>query len=173
MEHSKHVFRVALLLTIGIVTYVLGRSFLIPKSYGMYGDYRFDNVAEQRDKPLVHGSPDACLGCHKPQAEKRAGGKHATVPCEDCHAPLSTHASAGKKIAPMVIDRSYTLCVRCHMKMVSRPTGVIAQVVPEDHVTKQGEKLTGQVCIGCHDSHSPKMGDEKAPSDGGTNGGSK
>ena len=160
MEHAKHVFRVLIALVALIATYILVRGSFVPKSFGRYGGYRYDNVAEQRDKPLVHGAVDACRACHQPVAAKHAQAKHATVPCEDCHAPLTTHVAGGKRIAAMVKDRSYQLCVRCHRKLASRPAAVIKQVVPEEHVTKQGEKLAGNVCVGCHDPHAPQMGDE-------------
>jgi hypothetical protein len=171
MEHTKHVFRVLIALVALIATYILVRGLFVPKSFGAHGPYRYDNVAEQRDKPLVHGAVEACRGCHTAVWDKRAKGKHATVPCEDCHAPLATHAAAGKRIAPMAKDPSYQLCVRCHRKLASRPAAVIKQVVPEEHVTNQGEKLTGNVCVGCHDVHSPQMGDDKA--DEGTAKGAK
>jgi hypothetical protein len=160
MEHAKHVFRVLIALVALIATYVLVRGSFVPKSFGRYGAYRYDNVAEQRDKPLVHGAVGACGECHQPVAAKHAGAKHATVPCEDCHAPLATHVRAGKRSAAMVKDPSYQLCVRCHRKLASRPAAVIKQVVPEEHVTRQGEKLAGNVCVGCHDPHSPQMGDD-------------
>jgi hypothetical protein len=160
MEHTKHVFRVLLLLAAFIVTYILVRGFFVPKSFGRYGHYRYDNVLEQRHQPLVHGTVDGCRGCHEQIWAKRAKGKHAVVPCEDCHAPLSTHAAAGKRIAAMVKDPSYKLCVRCHRKLPNRPAAVIRQVVPEEHVTSQGETLQGNVCVGCHDVHSPQMGDD-------------
>ncbi len=165
MEHAKHVFRVLIALVALIATYILVRGSFVPKSYGQHGAYRYDNVLEQRDKPLVHGAVDACKSCHGPVWEKRAKGKHATVPCEDCHAPLTTHVADGKRIAAMPKDPSYLLCVRCHRKLPGRPAAAIKQVVPEEHVTKQGEKLAGNVCVGCHDVHSPQMGDEGAKDD--------
>lgn len=160
MEHTKHVFRALLLLTAFIVAYVLVRGFFVPKSYGKYGSYRYDNVLEQRDQPLVHGAVDACQGCHKAVWEKRAKGKHSAVPCESCHAPLATHAAAGKRIAAMARDPSFNQCGRCHRKLASRPAAIIKQVVLEEHVTNQGETLQGNVCIGCHDAHSPQLEDD-------------
>jgi hypothetical protein len=160
MEHAKHVFRVFIALVALIATYILVRGSFVPKSFGLHGPYRYDDVAEQRDRPLVHGAVDACKGCHAPVWDKRAKGKHAGVPCEGCHAPLATHVGAGKRIAAMAKDPSYQLCARCHRKLASRPAAVIKQVVPEEHVTGQGEKLHGNVCVGCHDAHSPQMGDE-------------
>jgi len=156
MQHTKHVFRVLIALVVLVVTYILVRGQFVPKSFGKHGAYRFDNVAEQRDKPLRHGAVDACQGCHKPVWDKRAKGKHATVSCEGAtrarHSRGRRQAHRGHGQGP-----SYQLCVRCHRKLASRPASVIKQVVPEEHVSSQGEKLQGTVCVGCHDVHSPQM----------------
>ncbi len=65
MEHGRHVFRVLFVLVLAIVAIVLGRALLIPKSYGLYGPYRFDNVAEQASvRRPVHGGAASCAPCH-------------------------------------------------------------------------------------------------------------
>jgi len=154
MEHARHVFRALLVLVVGVAAVFLGRGFLVPKSYGLYGHYRYDNVAEQMNirKP-AHGGPQSCAGCHAAQAEKRAAGAHKTVSCEICHAPLAVHVTDGKATAKMPVDRSFTLCARCHRKILGRPEK-FPQVVPEQHV--QGP-LEGRVCLDCHEPHSPKL----------------
>ena len=45
MEHSRHVFRVALVVMVAIGAILIGRGFLVPRSYGVFGPYRADNVA--------------------------------------------------------------------------------------------------------------------------------
>ena len=61
MESARHVFRVLFLLVVGIVIFVIGRTFLVPRSYGAYGPYRFDNVAEQAAIRLPqHAGAAAC-----------------------------------------------------------------------------------------------------------------
>ena len=154
MEHARHVFRVVFVLLLALVAFVLGRSLLVPKSYAMYGPYRFDNVAEQaRARPPLHGGAASCAACHADRAKKVAAGVHAHVSCEICHAPLGLHVRDGARVAAMRVDRSYGLCARCHRKLDGRPAK-FPQVVLEQHV--QGA-LGADACLDCHDPHSPKL----------------
>lgn len=154
MEHARHVFRVLFVLLIGLVVVIIGRSFLIPSSYGMYGDYRFDNVAEQaKARTPLHGGARACGDCHDDRLSALAKGKHATVSCEVCHAPLGRHVKDGDIVAKMPVDRSFRLCTRCHGKTEGRPAA-FPQVVVEQHVTGG---LGAKGCLECHDAHSPKL----------------
>ena len=92
-RHSKHLYRAALVLA-GLVTAIIAaRVLLTPESFGQFGFYRGDNVAEQRALPAHHGWHGACDSCHEEQAQARAGGAHRAVPCETCHAPLATHVA--------------------------------------------------------------------------------
>ncbi len=153
MESARHVFRVLFLLLVVVVAVVLGRSFLVPKSYGAYGPYRFDNVAEQANARVPqHGGAASCGACHAERLKIVAEGAHRRVSCEICHAPLARHAAAGKVVAPMPVDRSYTLCARCHRKIDGRPAA-FPQIVLAQHQ----DGVEGKVCVECHDPHSPKL----------------
>lgn len=154
MEHARHVFRVALVLLVAIGAIFIGRGFLVPHSYGTFGPYRADNVAEQmKARVPAHAGPASCAPCHKGKAEARAAGSHKTVSCEVCHGPLGRHVVDGKVTGPATVDRAYTLCARCHRRIQGRPEK-FPQVVLEQHVTA---KLEGAVCLECHDPHSPKL----------------
>jgi hypothetical protein len=154
MEHARHVFRALLVLVVIVIAISLGRGFLIPKSFGIHGPYRHDNVAEQMAvRPPQHGGAQSCAECHAAQSGKRAEGSHRAVSCEVCHAPLALHVSSGKKAAAMAVDKSFALCARCHRKILGRPEQ-FPQVVLEQHV--QGP-IQGAVCLDCHDPHSPKL----------------
>jgi hypothetical protein len=154
MEHSRHVFRVLFVLLLAIVAVVLGRTLLVPKTYGMYGPYRFDNVKEQANaRPPLHGGARSCAECHDERAKKVAGGAHRAVSCEVCHGPLGLHVKDGNVVAEMRVDRSFTLCARCHRKIDGRPEK-FPQVVLQQHVPTG---LEGKVCLECHDPHSPKL----------------
>jgi len=157
MEHARHVFRVLFVLLLALVAFVLGRTLLVPKSYGVYGPYRFDNVAEQASaRPPLHGGAASCADCHDERFKKVAAGSHRNVSCEICHGPLGRHVKDGDVVAKMAVDRSFTLCARCHRKIEGRPEK-FPQVVLEQHVHQQGpSKLEGKVCLECHDPHSPK-----------------
>lgn len=157
MEHARHVFRALLVLGVVIAAVSIGRGFLVPRSYGLYGPYRADNVAEQMEvRAPRHAGVAACAACHPAQAGKRAAGRHATVSCEVCHGPLSRHVSAGKRSAAMPVDRSFVLCARCHRRITGRPE-TFPQVVLDRHVADQGGgAVEGKVCLDCHDPHSPR-----------------
>jgi hypothetical protein len=159
MEHARHVFRVVLVLLVAVVAVVLGRALLIPPSYGLHGPYRHDNVAEQAAaRAPLHGGAASCAECHDERAAAHAKGAHAAVSCEVCHAALGTHVRAGDVVAPMHVDRSFTLCARCHRRIDGRPER-FPQVVLEAHVVEQKAPapLGGRICLECHDAHSPKL----------------
>jgi hypothetical protein len=153
MEHARHVFRAGLVLLVVVVAVSITRTFLVPKSYGDYGSYRYDNVAEQRVARVPrHGGVESCAACHAKQAKERAAGSHKTVSCEVCHGPLALHASAGTVTGPMPVDRGSALCARCHRRVAGRPEK-FPQVVLHEHNAEMHE--TGG-CIACHQPHSPK-----------------
>jgi hypothetical protein len=103
-------------------------------------------------RPVLHGGAAACGECHSDQATKRAAGSHRTVSCEICHAPLGAHILADGAVVKPPIDRSFTLCARCHRKVAARPAK-FPQVDLDQHVNGPVE---GKVCLECHDPHSPK-----------------
>ena len=153
MNHARHVFRVALVVVVLVGFILLARGFLVPKSYGKYGSYRYDNVAEQMNvRAPAHAGPAACGECHGDEFAKRAAGSHATVSCEVCHGPLLKHVKADGTVEAPRVDRSFALCARCHRKVEGRPEK-FPQVVLEDHVSGAVE---GAVCLDCHEPHSPK-----------------
>jgi formate-dependent nitrite reductase cytochrome c552 subunit len=154
MEHARHVFRVLLVLFLVIVVVVIGRSFLVPKTFGDYGHYRYGNVPEQMAaRPPLHGGARACADCHDERSVALGKGRHAAVSCEVCHGPLGRHVKDGDVVAKMAIDRSPKLCGYCHRKIDGRPAK-FPQVVFEKHV--EGG-LGPKGCLDCHDPHSPKL----------------
>jgi hypothetical protein len=56
-------------------------------------------------------------------------------------------------VEPPTVDRSYTLCARCHRKVDGRPEA-FPQVDLDEHVSGPVE---GAICLTCHDPHSPKL----------------
>ncbi len=154
MEHARHLFRAVLVLAIGVAVISIGRGFLVPRTYGMYGQYRFENVAEQMTiRAPRHGGVASCGECHKERLAEHAAGVHRKVSCEICHAPLAVHVASGARSAAMPVDRSFKTCARCHRRIAGRPAS-FPQVDLEQHV--QG-KLEGGVCLDCHNPHSPKI----------------
>jgi hypothetical protein len=151
MEHTKHIWRAAFLL-IAVLTFVIvGRHFLVPKSFGQAGYYRYDALFEHMDKEPRHGAPDACADCHDDIAAAKASGKHAPVQCEVCHDVLASHVKDGDKFADMRINRNWELCAYCHQRLVGRPA-LIAQVDIREHLElASGQAIPAEACVQCHD----------------------
>jgi len=155
MEHTKHIWRVVLLLGLLCSAVVVVRHFLIPESFGEHGFFRYASLAEFMAKPIVHGAPDSCRPCHEEQAKAKGEGAHAPVSCEVCHGPLMLHAQGGEKIADMPIDRSQRLCATCHTVLPARPADM-PQVDFWEHLELgRGEPIPDRVCGLCHESHAP------------------
>jgi hypothetical protein len=152
MEHGRHVFRVLFLLLVAIVVVVIARPFVVPKSYGLYGAYRFDSVAEVASRAPLHGGARSCADCHQERLAGLAKGAHRTVSCEVCHAPLAQHVQDGAFVGEMRVDRSFALCLRCHSKVEGRPAA-FPQIVAAQHAP---DATVGRACLECHDPHSPK-----------------
>ncbi len=154
MEHSKHIIRAVLLVIVIAVVFVIVRHVLVPGSYGDYGPFRGDSLAEFAARTPVHGGPGACVECHADEADFVSEEEHGSISCEACHAPLATHAAAGEKTADMAVHRTTALCAWCHQRLVARPA-TFPQVILVEHVTDKGGELAEGICLECHDAHDP------------------
>lgn len=155
VRHLKHVFRVVLLFVVLIVSIVLGRSLFVPESWGRYGWYRADNLAEQKDLPVRHGGDESCQKCHQEEFDARGQGGHKAVRCEVCHAPLVTHADEKVKTADMRTNKTVDLCATCHRKLAARPA-TFPQIELRAHVEGWGMQYGEGVCFTCHaNPHKP------------------
>lgn len=157
MRHSKHIWRAMILLFTLFASFLLLRHRMIPASWGLYGNFRADDVMSQMSKPVLHGGAAGCSPCHEDNAENLAKGKHAAVSCEACHGPLAAHASGGAKTGRMEVNRSAALCGRCHEALAARPKD-FPQVDMREHAESMGGKPGEQACISCHSPHSPAEG---------------
>lgn len=161
MEHTKHIWRAILIVIIVTIGAVVVRHFLMPKSFGMQGFYRYDSLAEFMDKPVIHGSLTACQECHSEIFETKIQGGHASVSCEVCHAPLTVHVKEDTKIAAMPTNSSHVLCAYCHQELRARPES-LPQVDITEHLAAlelapSGDEIPEGVCIVCHDVHDPSL----------------
>jgi predicted CXXCH cytochrome family protein len=157
MEHSKHVLRMLFLVILVLVGFHILRTLFTPRSFGKHGHYRADNVREQMAKPVIHGESAACASCHVDRSRDMAAGRHASVACEVCHAPLAVHVREGAPVAKMPRFRSTALCLRCHDELDARPKG-FPQVRADEHLRRGGLEMGPEVCMGCHDAHNPRIG---------------
>lgn len=158
MEHTKHIWRISLLLLLLFTGGILGRHFMVPESFGKAGYYRYDALTELVAKEPRHGSPGACADCHDDKAEAKAAGAHRSVQCEVCHDVLSSHIKDDDKYADMAIDRSYKLCAYCHEQLLGRPEGMPQIVLAEHLELEPSQAIPEEACLECHDSegiHSP------------------
>ncbi len=163
----RFIKRALLIVAIVMVAGLAARPFFVPASFGRYGDFRADHLFEQREQSSAHGDGVICGSCHEENTAKKAGGRHAAVPCETCHfQPYVLHPERPdahpQKSAPP--DRSRDACAVCHQFLPSRPAvfpqikdiaehidaywGIVSDQLP-------GETAEGSVCVTCHDPHSP------------------
>jgi len=148
-EDSKHLFRLAWIFAIGLVAFVLIRSVLVPKSFGKYGHYRGDAIAEIASLPVTFAGHQACETCHTDVLEVKDKGRHKSVNCEACHGALAKHVVDPGSVQPAKLD-TLVLCVRCHEVNGARP-----KAFPQITVKEHNE--TGLPCDTCHQPHSPRI----------------
>jgi uncharacterized CHY-type Zn-finger protein len=152
LRNAEHLVRVALLLALGTVIFLLVRRAVIPPEFGKHGHYRPGSMDDIRARPIKFAGREACEACHSDQVEVKARGKHANVGCEACHGPLARHAEDPGSVVPKLPDTA-VLCVRCHEANSAKPKS-FPQVVSADH-------SSGLPCNTCHKPHNPKIASEK------------
>ncbi len=134
------------------------KRLLLPKSFGVYGPYRADAIAEAALVPVRHGTNASCLKCHPYEEKTHKKGRHQTISCEFCHGPFADHITDGKKSGPLPVKKGKeitTLCLRCHnTEIKARHEEVIKTVAMPDHLKDQKVKLTHN-CNQCHHVHAP------------------
>jgi len=133
------------LLAGGIVgSYLVARYFLTPPSFGDYGFYRGAALRELADHQPVYAGRKACKECHDEVVLKLEAHEHKNLACEGCHGAGQAHSdNPDIKLAVL----TYSHCVRCHEKNLSRPKWH-KQIVSKDH-------YAGSKCTECHVPHSP------------------
>jgi len=152
-KDSGHIFRLVAVFVVGIILFLVIRGFLVPKSFGEYGHYRGNAMAEAAARPINFAGHETCETCHVDVLDKKKDGKHAHVNCEACHGPLARHADDPASVQPAKLDTA-VLCVKCHEANAAKPKS-FPQVASADH-------SSGLPCDTCHQPHSPAI------TDGGT-----
>jgi uncharacterized CHY-type Zn-finger protein len=147
-KDAEHLIRLAGAFVIGFAIFLVLRAYFVPKSFGEYGHYRGDALAELSSKPTSYAGHQACEDCHADVLQVKKAGKHAGVNCEACHGPLAKHAEDPASVVPQLPDTA-VLCARCHEENIAKPKA-FPQVVSKRH-------LGGEVCKSCHVPHSPLL----------------
>jgi hypothetical protein len=144
----EHLIRLAVVMAIALVSFVILRTAVVPHSFGQYGHYRGDAIAEISSRPMTFAGHDACEACHTDIADQKKLGKHVVVACEACHGALAKHADDPGSMQPAKLDTT-VLCARCHEANRAKPKA-FPQVVTADH-------SAGLACNACHQPHHPKI----------------
>jgi hypothetical protein len=145
-KEAGHLLRLAAVFAVGGAAFLGVRAYLVPKSFGEYGHYRGDAMAETAARPVNFAGHRACEDCHADVVEKKSTGKHAHVNCEACHGPLAKHVDDPTSVQPVKLDTA-VLCVRCHEANAAKPRN-FPQVASAEH-------SSGLPCDTCHQPHSP------------------
>jgi Cytochrome c554 and c-prime len=147
----EHLIRLAAVMLIALVGFVILRAAVVPKSFGQYGHYRGDAIAELAARPIVHAGHEACENCHTEIVDQKKLGKHAGLHCEVCHGPQAKHADDPASVKPPKPNTA-VICARCHEASAAKPKS-FPQVVSADH-------SGGLTCGTCHQPHRPKIEEE-------------
>lgn len=149
MKEAAHLVRMAGLFIGALVLFLIVRAQVVPKSFGQYGHFRGNALAEIRNRPISFAGRTACAACHDDKVQALRAGKHANVGCESCHGALAKHADGSMETKPVLPD-THVLCAKCHEKIAAKP-GTFPQVVSQEH-------SNGEACKTCHQPHTPKVG---------------
>lgn len=145
---AEHLVRLVLLMFVGVLLFIVIRTFFVPADFGELGHFRTGTLQDIRNLPLHYASRASCgqADCHEEEVATLASDTHASVGCESCHGALAAHA-ADPKLAKAAKLEGDDLCARCHTSLAARPKN-FAQVEIEPH-------REGSACSECHDSHAP------------------
>src|SRR3974390_1070571 len=110
------------LLTIGIIgSYLIARSFLTPNSFGQYGWYRGEALAELSSRVPEFAGRKSCEECHAEGTTKLNKGEDKTLSCESCRGAGLAHVE-NPDVKMGILNVSH--CIRCHEANPSRPKGL-------------------------------------------------
>jgi hypothetical protein len=144
----EHLIRLAVVIVVLLLVFVVLRVAVVPRSFGEYGHYRGDAIPETAARPIHFAGHEACEACHSDVADQKKLGKHVVVACEACHGAQARHADDPGSVKPAKLDTA-VLCARCHEANSAKPKG-FPQVATADH-------SAGLACDTCHQPHRPKI----------------
>jgi hypothetical protein len=139
--------RLLIMFAIFIALFLLVRHFLIPDSFGKYGHYRGDALAENAAKEVKYAGTKSCIACHDTVFTLKKSGKHEVINCETCHGPGYKHNKTPKE-AKLLIPNGRDFCIKCHGKNIAKRKENIVQIDPKEH------NVEGN-CTECHNPHQP------------------
>lgn len=149
----EHLIRLAAVMVLALLLFVVLRAAVVPKSFGQYGHYRGAAVAEIAAGTPAFAGHEVCEGCHTDVADQKKSGRHADLHCEVCHGAQAKHADDPATVKSQLPDTA-VICARCHEANSAKPKA-FPQVVTAEH-------SGGLACGTCHKPHTPKIEDESA-----------
>jgi hypothetical protein len=168
MRHAGHFARLVGLLAFAVVGFLVLRSQLVPKDFGVTGRFRQSALKDAQAREPRHIGSAACGECHDEIANAWAAGKHKTPQCENCHGPglmhtktvaeESTSAYPDKILKNKLALRpvtGITECKWCHLKTFERPSALKSIANVEAHIVKNKGTFTAtSKCTDCHNPHT-------------------
>ena len=148
MKDAEHLLRIAVVFVMGLLVFFGVRAFFVPRSFGEYGHYRGDAIAEAAALPIAYAGHQTCEECHSEVLEVKRRGKHAGVACEACHGPQAKHTEDPVALLPPLPD-PVVLCPACHEASAAKPKS-FPQVDTKEH-------SGGLACNSCHKPHDPSL----------------
>tara|TARA_B100000315_G_scaffold236633_1_gene252641 strand:- start:1605 stop:2096 length:492 start_codon:yes stop_codon:yes gene_type:complete len=155
---KSHLFRLAGVLVLFAVAFLLVKSWATPDSWNFEQWYRGDALIDIAAQPLTYGGNESCKDCHQAAIKKLRKFDHKALSCESCHGPVVDHVKGQKKIAKAIVDKSRWQCENCHDERINRPKGFpqFSQAGEIGKSIKKHKDLEAETpCLKCHDAHDP------------------
>lgn len=142
-------FRAIVVVILIVVFFIVAKQLARPDSFGEFGYYRGDNVAEWMSMEKNYAAPGSktCNECHDKVVQIISLGEHGKLDCQSCHGPLMAHVLKPTDSQPKVLGNA-SLCGTCHREIAGRTKEQIATVKLDEH-------SGGLDCVRCHDPHQP------------------
>lgn len=131
-----------------VVVFLVVRSFLVPESFGEYGFYRGSALEDVAALEITYVGKEACVECHKEQAEIMEYDLHSELSCEVCHGPGLSHVNEPEKKGLLEMPLSRASCGICHSMEALRNRDYINQIDIKGHHPER------ETCIDCHNPHA-------------------
>jgi hypothetical protein len=142
-----HLKRLLLTGVVIVSLFLLLKNALTPESFGQYGHYRGNSMAEIAALPIHYVGNKSCEQCHDTIVTMKNEGYHSDLSCEGCHGAAYKHIKNPEK-EKLIKPNSREFCGKCHSINPARPEKAITQQNIKDHHPED-------LCSKCHNPHQP------------------
>ena len=168
MRHWGHFARLAGLLAIAVIGFMVVRSLVVPRDFGLTGHFRQSALKDAQAREPRHIGSEGCTECHDDISAAWKAGKHHTPQCENCHGPGLMHQKTVSEdstkgypdkilLNKLAIRRPTGIreCKWCHLKTFERPSTLKSITSVQSHIESKGGTFTpDSKCIDCHNPHT-------------------